>query len=189
MRASVVSAATAKNLGEAFSYTIKDPVNLPRQQSALLPIVTGSIGAWKVSIYNPQVHDKFPLYGLRVKNTTGVHLMGGPITVYDGSVYAGDAVFEDLQPGEERLVSYAVDLGVACECKTEPAPEEITAFKLVKGNLFIIPKMPPDHQLYLQGEGRKRPRLHGGAPLLQNGWTLVTPEKPDERTDHSTASA
>ncbi len=165
---SVESAAEAKNLGEAFSYTIKDAVTLPRQQSALLPIVSGSIDASKVSIYNPQVQADFPLYGLRVKNTTGEHLMGGPITIFDGSVYAGDAVFEDLQPGEERLVSYAVNLGVACECKTLPGPEEITSFKLVKGNLFITRKCrQTTNYIFKVKDGRNRlllvehPRIGG----------------------------
>ena len=46
-----------------------------------------------------------------MKNTSGVHLMQGPITVYEGSNYAGDARILDLQPNEERLLSYAVDLG------------------------------------------------------------------------------
>lgn len=179
---SVVSAATAQNLGEAFEYTIKDPVNLPRQQSALLPIITGTVGAWKVSIYNPQVHAKFPLYGLRVKNTTGMHLMGGPITVYDGNVYAGDAVFEDLQPGEQRLVSYAVDLGVEGEAKCEPAPEELIGMKLVKGALSISRKFHRTTNYTFKVKDDKD-RLFMVEHPYENGWTLLTPEKPDERTD------
>jgi len=180
---SVTSAADAKNLGEAFSYTIKDPVNLPRQQSALLPIVTGSVGAWKTSIYNPQVQGKFPLYGLRIKNTTGVHLMGGPITIYDSAVYAGDAVFEDLQPGEERLVSYAVDLGVTCECETEPVPQEIIAFRLIKGDLVISRKeRKTTHYTFTVKDGRGRSFIVEHP--YQAEWTLVTPKKAEERTDN-----
>ena len=37
------------------------------------------------------------------KNTSGLHLMQGPITVFEGSNYAGDARILDLQPNEERL--------------------------------------------------------------------------------------
>ena len=60
---------------------------------------------------------KHPLSGLKFTNTTDLYLMQGPITVFDGGVYAGDAKIEDLPPGSERLISYALDLD------TEVAPE------------------------------------------------------------------
>src|SRR5690606_2346619 len=105
----VQSLAQAADVGELFQYAIETPVDLPRQQSAMLPIVNGSVVGKKVSIYNPQVQAKHPLNGLRLTNSTGLHLMQGPITVFDGGVYAGDARIEDLPPGEERLISYALD--------------------------------------------------------------------------------
>jgi hypothetical protein len=64
----------------------------------------------RVSIYNERTQAKFPLLGLKFKNTSGMHLMQGPITVFEGSTYAGDARILDLQPNEERLLSYAIDL-------------------------------------------------------------------------------
>src|SRR5207244_7944688 len=99
------SAAVAKDLGNFFQYQIEHPVNLPRQKSALLPIVNEEVEGTKVSIYNEQTHNKFPLLGLKFKNSTKLHLMQGPITVFDGSSYAGDARILDLQPKEERLIS------------------------------------------------------------------------------------
>ena len=116
-RQGVASAAVATELGEYFQYQLEQPVSLPRQKSALLPIVNGPVEAARVSIYNEAVHAKYPLLGLHFKNTTGLHLMQGPLTVFDNNSYAGDARVGDLQPNETRLVSYAVDLG------TEVAPE------------------------------------------------------------------
>jgi hypothetical protein len=116
-RRGVASAAVATALGEYFQYQIEQPVSLARQKSALLPIVNQAVEASKVSIYNETVQPKYPLHGLRFKNTTGLHLMQGPITIFEGNSYAGDARIGDLQPKETRLVSYAVDLG------TEVAPE------------------------------------------------------------------
>jgi len=81
----------------------------------MLPIVNASVQAEKLSIYNESVQRKFPLNGLRLTNTTGLHLMQGPITVFDGGTYAGDARIEDLQPKEERLISYALDLKIEVE--------------------------------------------------------------------------
>ena len=50
----------------------------------MLPIVHQTSTAAKVSIFNEAVHAKFPLLGLKFKNTAGQPLMQGPITVYEG---------------------------------------------------------------------------------------------------------
>src|SRR5206468_6118740 len=103
---SVASAASASKLGDYFQYAIDHPVTLPRQKSALLPILGKDVEGERVSIYNEQTHAKFPLLGLVFHNTTGMHLTQGPITVYEGGTYAGDARILDLQKGERRLLSY-----------------------------------------------------------------------------------
>src|SRR5207302_10104982 len=107
---SVIAAATATDLGDSFQYAIEHAVTIPRQKSALLPIVNKGLEGDKVSLYCPQAHAKHPLLALRLKNTTGVPLMNGPVAVYEGTGYAGDTQMPDLQPGDERLVSYALDL-------------------------------------------------------------------------------
>src|SRR5262245_5938957 len=107
---SVGNAATAGALGDFFQYVIDHPVTLARQKSAMLPIVGKDIEGTRVSIYNEAVQVKHPLLGLRFKNTSGAHLNQGPITVFEGSVYAGDTRVLDVQPNEERLLSYAIDL-------------------------------------------------------------------------------
>ena len=118
---SVGNAATAAALGDTFQYVIDHPVTLPRQKSALLPIVGKDIEGTRLSIYNEAVQAKHPLLGLRFKNTSGAHLNQGPITVFEGSVYAGDTRVLDVQPNEERLLSYAIDLGTEVDPKAGAA--------------------------------------------------------------------
>ena len=108
----VGNAATAAALGDFFQYTIDHPVSPgASEESPCFPIVGKDIEGQKVSIYNQNVQTKHPLLGLKFKNTSGAHLNQGPITVFEGSVYAGDTRVLDVQPNEERLVSYAIDLG------------------------------------------------------------------------------
>src|SRR5260370_798801 len=101
--------------------------------------------ASKGSIFNEAVHAKFPLLGLKFKNTSGQNLMQGPITVYEGDTYAGDGRVMDLQPNEERLLSYAVDLGTELKAEGKSHPSEMTMVKIVKGFL---------HTTYKQRETR-----------------------------------
>ncbi len=130
------SVATAGQLGDYFQYVIDMPVNLGRQKSALLPIINKDVEAARVSIYNPGVQAKHPLLGLKFKNSTGMNLSQGPITVFEGSTYAGDTRVLDLQPGEERLVSYAIDLGTEVSLKNGNNTSRITKVKAVKGIVY-----------------------------------------------------
>src|SRR5208337_5559826 len=131
----VASAAAGTDLGDYFQYLIEHPVNLPRQKSAMLPIVNQEVDCSRVSIFNQGVHAKFPLLGLKFKNSTPLHLMQGPITVFENNSYAGDARILDLQPKEERLISYAIDLGVEVEPVVHEAKDRIIQVKIVKGVL------------------------------------------------------
>jgi hypothetical protein len=133
---SVQTATTASALGDYFQYVVDRPVDLARQKSALLPIVNKDVEGKRVSIYNPAVQAKHPLLGLKFKNTTGMPLTQGPITVFEGSVYAGDTRVLDLQPDEERLVSYAIDLGTEVSVKPGNNTSRITSVKAVKGIIY-----------------------------------------------------
>ncbi len=140
-QSAVGSAATAGKLGDFFQYAIDHPVSLARQKSALLPIVGKEVEGTRVSIYNPAVQPKHPLLGLRFKNTSGMHLSQGPITVFEGSTYAGDTRVLDVQPGEERLVSYAIDLGTEVDPQTGPGAGRITSVKANKGIVTTVTKV------------------------------------------------
>src|SRR5262249_8988093 len=77
--AGVSSVASAAKLGDFVQYAIEKPVTLARQKSALLPIINKDVEGTRVSIYNERTQAKFPLLGLKFKNTSGLHLMQGPI--------------------------------------------------------------------------------------------------------------
>lgn len=113
------AAATAGESGEVFRYVLDAPVTLERRRSAMLPILRGEAGARRVSIYTPGAagngsgNNEHPMRGVELTNSTGLELMPGPISVFDGGSYAGDAQIGFVAAGETRLLSYAVDLEVS----------------------------------------------------------------------------
>ncbi|MBN1834707.1 MAG: hypothetical protein JW820_02590, partial [Spirochaetales bacterium] len=72
----VSALAQAGEAGSFFEYRIAVPVTLPRQESAMLPILNQEIAGKRVSIYNEGVQAKHPLLGLELTNSTGLELMG-----------------------------------------------------------------------------------------------------------------
>jgi hypothetical protein len=59
--------------------------------------------------------------------------MQGPVAVYEGGAYSGDSRLMDLQPGEERLMSYAMDLGTEVKVSDPGGTERLTAVRIAKG--------------------------------------------------------
>ncbi|HEY2588169.1 MAG TPA: hypothetical protein VGI81_20665 [Tepidisphaeraceae bacterium] len=177
---SVVSAASASGLGELFQYTVGN-VTIGRQQSAMIPIVTDEIDATKVSIYNQNVLADHPLNGVRFKNTTRKHLLQGPVTVIEARSYAGDAQIDDVPPGQQRLLSYGIDLKVLVERNDEPVANTIQSAKLNKGVLELAWKDVTQTEYLIKNRGEADKTIVVEYPR-EEGWKLDEPAAADETT-------
>ncbi|MDQ3814714.1 MAG: DUF4139 domain-containing protein [Armatimonadota bacterium] len=179
---SVASQAQGTERGELFEYSIRQPVTLPKQQAALVPIVGENIDGEQLSIYDPAVDTRRALNGFRLKNSTGLHLSGGPITVFQDGVYAGDAQINNVQPGEDRLISYAVDLQLVADVK-EPKSRQNTLSISAKSGVLIITRKQQNEQVYTFRNKADQPKT----VLLQyrvpgDEWKVVEPAKWAEKT-------
>jgi hypothetical protein len=171
----------AQVVGEFFQYVVEHPVSLPRQKSALFPILDKQIEGKPVSIYNEHTQIKHPLLGLWLKNTTGLHLMQGPITVYADGSYAGDARILDILPGEKRLISFALDLGSEVEPQAATPSETVVAVRIDKGILYATTKVLAT-RTYVARNRSGQDRIMLIEHPYRSEFTLVSPAKPCERT-------
>jgi len=124
LAASSVEAAQSRAAGDQFEFTIKRPVSLDRRRSAMLSLVAGEIEAKKVSVLSPGAAR--PMLGARLSNSTGLKLPAGPITVFDGGVYAGDALLDFLPEKDGRLVVYGEDLAVSAIASMSSSRETVS---------------------------------------------------------------
>src|SRR5262249_53014918 len=176
--------ARALPLGDFFQYALEHPVTLPRHKSALVPILTKDVQGARVSVYNPRVQPKHPMLAVRLKNTSGLHLMQGPVTVFEGGSYAGDVYLKDLQPNEERLLAYAIDLGTEVLAESKAGPERLTAVRIDKGILYATSKVR-EGKTYTAVNRSPHDRVLVIEHPVRAGYHLVTPAKPSGRTrDH-----
>ena len=175
------SIAQAGDVGELFRYVIATPVKLQRSQSAMLPIVNDSVQGEKLSIYNERTHAKHPLNGLRLKNTTELHLMQGPITVFDDGAYAGDAQIQDLQPGTERLISYAMDLDTEVAPTQKQEPSQLVSVRISKGVLYSNFKHTRAKSFAVKNSSKRAKKVLIEYPI-EPQWTLVEPKEASEKT-------
>lgn len=177
----VTSMAIAEDKGELFEYRIDQPVTLAKHQSAMLPIIGQTLQGQKVSLYNQSVNAKHPLNGYRLKNTSPLHLMQGPITLFDGGTYAGDARIEDLPPGQDRLISYALDLKTEVEPKIEGGTQELATVSLKKGTMLVSRRLVEDRTYLIKNRDQKSKTVLIEQPYRAD-WKLVEPKEATERT-------
>lgn len=181
LKASLQAQANGQSAGELFQYNINTPVSLPRQQAAMIPVIAQDIDTEKVSLYNADTGAKYPLNAVRIKNNTGLHLKGGPVTLFDDGVYAGDAKMEDIPPGDNRLISYAVDLTIEGERQGPNGSSVETSFSLKRGVLTIGRKEKQETNYTLKSKAQKLKTVLVEHPF-QAGYKMVAPAKPTERT-------
>ena len=173
-----------RELGDLFEYRIDHKVTVARNRSALIPIVGATVEAAHVSIFNAAIRARNPLSAVRFKNTSGLTLEGGPVTVLDGEAYAGEALIETLKPDEQRYLSYAVDLAVTIDPKSDPASGRVERIRIVDGIFWLDSKQVAKTRYEIRNADAKERALvieHARRP----GVRLVSPAKPLEETpDH-----
>ena len=180
---SVAPLSDTAKIGELFQYTVGN-VSLARQESAMIPIINDPIEVEKVSIYNRSVLAAHPLNGARLRNTTEdkKHLLQGPVTVFDGGRYAGDARIDDVPPGQTRLLSYGVDQEMLVNAKNLEDEQSVQTGKIVKGVLEMTYKFVSAVEYSAENKGEDDRTLVTEHPV-RAGWKLVGKPAPQETTD------
>jgi hypothetical protein len=175
-------AAAEGTLGDMFEYTIEEAITLQKQKSALLPLVNEPVETSRVSIYNEATLAKHPLLGLKLVNKTKLHLAQGPVAVYDGGTFAGDARLPDLKPGETRLVSYAIDLGTEVVARPPEEKKSTLLAVTLAGGKVALRSTIQRTTTYLVRNRNPQDRTVIIEHPMSDGWKLVAPAKPDDRT-------
>ena len=176
----VNAVARGTSLGALFHYTVPN-VTLARQKSAMLPIIADDVGVERVSIYNSSVLATNPLTGVRLTNTSGKHLLQGPVTVLDKGGYAGDARIDDVPPGQERLLSYGIDLEMRVDDSRRADSNAVRTAKIDKGSLIVTRKLVESRTYVADNQSAKDKTLVIEHPVL-HGWKLVDTPAPIETT-------
>jgi hypothetical protein len=65
----------------------------------------------------------------RLKNRTGLTLEGGPVTVFEGDAYVGEAMLDTMRKDDERITPYSVELAVTVKHESHQKREAFTRVK------------------------------------------------------------
>jgi len=125
--------ADATRIQDFYEYKFPFPVRIASRQSALLPFLQKALPIERLSIFNASSDRGNPRLGARIENNTDIPFEAGPVTFFNDSRYAGEAVLDYLPRGEKSLVSFGVDYELQIAPKTESQPETMSRLTVAKG--------------------------------------------------------
>lgn len=170
--------AAAQDLGELFEYKLTQPITIRKNQSALVPILQSDIEADEVTLWNSRT--QHPLRALWLTNSSGLTLDGGSFNVIADGSFAGEGLLDPVKPGERRLVSYAVDLGVRVEAKNQFDHQRVSRVRLAKGILTQSIETRERRVYSLRNEDAS-PRALVVEHELRPGWKLAQAATVDSK--------
>jgi hypothetical protein len=170
-------------VGDLFQYEIENPVTVRRQQSALVPILQTDFNGKRVVVYNPEIREQNPMSAVLFKNTTGLTLENGPITVFEDDAYVGEAMLNTLKPDEEQLVSYSVELGCVVSIDPKSDKQNVHQAHILHGHMYLN-HYELAHKTYIINNKTDRTLEFFLEHRFNQGWDLVDTPKPEERTEH-----
>ncbi len=178
----VEAAATGSEVGDLFEYHIDQPVTVPRDRSALIPILQTRMEGERISIYNEGNRRDRPMGGLLLKNTSPLTLEDGALTVIDGDAYAGEALIERLKPAEQRLISFSLDLGTLVNVRVKEDRAPTFLVKVVNG-VFQAHYYQTSQKTYVLTNQTDKARVVYVEHPVQQDWILSDDtQKPDGKS-------
>ncbi len=178
----VEAAATGSEVGDLFEYKIDQPVTVPRDRSALIPILQTRMEGERVSIYNEGGRRDRPMGGLLLKNTSSLTLEDGALTVIDGDAYAGEALLARLKPSEQRLISFALDLGTMVNVRVKEDRAPTFLVRVVSG-VFQAHYYQTTQKTYVLTNQTDKPRVVYVEHPVKQDWVLTdTTQKPEGKS-------
>lgn len=171
-----------QEVGDLLHYTIDNPVTVRRQQSALVPILHRDFEGKRIAIYNPDVREQNPMSALLFKNSTGLTLEGGPMTVIEDGSYIGEAMLDTIKPDEERVIPFSVELGCRIRVEPQSALADVHRVRLSNGTLRLR-RFRLNRRTYAIANKTDRVIDLFLDHRFTRGYELVDTLQPVERTD------
>ncbi|HZL57969.1 MAG TPA: DUF4139 domain-containing protein [Bryobacteraceae bacterium] len=174
----IAPSGTATEIADLFQYSIKDPVTVKKNESAMLPFLQQKIAARKLIIYS-DANTTNPLTAAELTNNTGRTLDGGPITVYDGGAYAGEALVETVKNGDKRFISYGVDLGTRISTTQNSRTDDVREVHVHDGMLVTRSAIIQKKVYAIKNVDARAKTLIIEYPV-RNGYKLIETAPPAE---------
>ncbi len=143
-------------------------MRIASRQSALLPFLQKTMPIERLSIFNARTDRNNPRLGARVENNTDIPFEPGPVTFFQDTRYAGEAVLDYLPRGEKSLVSFGVDYDIQLASKQASQPETTARVTISKGIAVVFMESIATTTYEIRNKGNEAKSLIIEHPRINN---------------------
>jgi len=181
-----VGGASGEDAATQVVFRIDEPVTVGSGESLSVPIVSRTVQAAPIALYQPSISTLHPLAAVRLVNDSGLGLPPGVLTIYQpseasgGLSFVGDARLGVLPAGDERLVSFALDQKTLVE-RDDRSTETIATVRIDRGVMSLTISQRRATAYAVEAPVGQALNLLIEHPR-QYSWELVEPEGEIEST-------
>jgi hypothetical protein len=171
-------------VGDLFAYQSREKVSVKRGQAALVPILSERVdGGERILFYRGSVSSK-PMNSYYFKNSTGLTLEAGPVTVFDGSTCVGEGLMRKvLKKDMKDMIPYAVEAGVSIDRKVNQRSDPVTKGSIANGVMTLTYTQNFESAYSIRSQIGKDTVLYLDHPRA-GGFKLAEPAKAEEEVDN-----
>ncbi|WP_349957969.1 DUF4139 domain-containing protein [Rhizobium sp. ZPR3] len=138
MQVAAADPATAAESDISATFELPGAYDLANGDTLSVPIMDADVEAGMVDMYRAGSAYRNPIAAVMLKNTTGVSMPAGILTLYDSKTgYIGDSQLSALPKDDTRLASFATDRKVSISEQQTPT-EEIASLKVSDGVMNAV---------------------------------------------------
>ncbi|HUR38109.1 MAG TPA: DUF4139 domain-containing protein [Planctomycetota bacterium] len=184
LESAVAPAMAGVEVGDLFAYQSREKVSVKRGQAALVPILSERVdGGERILFYRGSVSSK-PMNSYYFKNSTGLTLEAGPVTVFDGSTCVGEGLMRKvLKKDMKDMIPYAVEAGVSIDRKVNQRSDPVTKGSIANGVLTLTYTQNFESAYSIRSQIGKDTVLYLDHPRA-GGFKLAEPAKAEEEVDN-----
>lgn len=168
------SQASTEPAGALFTYRLADPVDLPAQSSALVPLVQAGIQAQSITFVSPD--ETTGRTAARVVNDTVQTLPAGTIGFFHRGGFAGEAELPRLKPSERAFVTYGRDLDVEVSRTRSGRSSHVVGVVQAGDHIGITEEIEFDLTVAVENRDATPRKVYAGLPVPARSDVTGAPE-------------
>lgn len=188
MQIAAGSAANATESDISATFELPGTYDLANGDTLSVPIVDAVLDADMVDMYRAGSSAPNPIAAVMLKNTTGVSMPAGILTLYDNKIgYIGDSQLSALPKGDTRLASFATDRKVSISEQQTPT-EEVASLKVSDGVMQAVVKYRQTTTYTVSGalDGERTVIIEHP---IRDGWSFSSAESFGKTATHQRLKA
>jgi hypothetical protein len=174
MERSYRTMVSGTRVGSLFRYDIQEPVTVPDRSSALVNIVNKVVEGNDVLYLRTGSGKVNPYRAVRYKNETGYLLERGPVVIYRGGAFVGEALGGRVEKGAIAFVPYAMEGRVLTHLTQRYKDEGLKLIKIMYGYITVETMSVTRFKYKVTNRTGEKLTLYVSRPR-RTGWKVVKP--------------